>query len=60
MKLNEAELEVVQSHERYQIVHYRGYPGIKCLTCKLTSFNMNDIAERYCGNCHVFHEGGAA
>jgi hypothetical protein len=30
--------------------------GIKCLDCKLTSWNANDVKEKYCGNCHEFHE----
>jgi predicted RNA-binding Zn-ribbon protein involved in translation (DUF1610 family) len=28
--------------------------SITCLTCRLTSYNMNDVAQRYCGNCKVF------
>ncbi len=38
----------------YEIVGY--YEGITCLLCGLTSRNLNDIAYRYCGRCHVFHE----
>lgn len=30
--------------------------GIKCLDCNLTSWNYNDVREKYCGNCHEFHE----
>lgn len=30
--------------------------GIRCQTCRRVSFNTNDITERYCGACHVFHE----
>lgn len=32
------------------------HPSITCLTCKRTSYNLNDIRERYCGACHKFHE----
>lgn len=32
------------------------YSYIRCLTCGLTSFNAHDIAQRYCGWCHRFHE----
>jgi ribosomal protein L37E len=34
--------------------------AIQCLRCGLTSYNENDIAQRYCGRCKVFHreEGG--
>lgn len=31
-------------------------PSIVCKTCKLESWNTNDVEQRYCGNCHVFHE----
>ena len=30
--------------------------AIKCLTCGMTSYNMNDVRKRYCGKCHVFHD----
>ena len=30
--------------------------AIKCLCCGLTSHNPNDVAQRYCGFCHAFHE----
>jgi hypothetical protein len=30
--------------------------GIRCMTCGLVSWNPEDVAERYCGNCKVFHE----
>jgi hypothetical protein len=29
---------------------------ITCLDCGLTSWNPNDVAERYCGGCHEFHD----
>jgi hypothetical protein len=29
---------------------------IKCLACGKVSHNPNDVAQRYCGNCHRFHE----
>lgn len=36
--------------------HYRGIKGlpdsITCPTCSMTSYNANDIAQGYCGNCH--------
>lgn len=32
-------------------------PFIRCATCKSVSYNENDIAQRYCGRCHKFHEG---
>lgn len=30
--------------------------GIKCLDCGLTSWHYKDVEEKYCGNCHEFHE----
>lgn len=33
-----------------------GQKGIQCLLCGLTSFNYNDITNKYCGHCHIFHE----
>lgn len=29
-------------------------PSITCPKCGMTSYNQNDIAEGYCGNCHEF------
>jgi len=30
--------------------------GITCHLCGFSSANPNDMRERYCGHCHVFHE----
>jgi len=30
--------------------------SITCLRCGLSSFHPTDVAEKYCGRCHVFHE----
>ena len=32
--------------------------AILCLTCGYLSHNHNDVANKYCGQCHVFHEEG--
>jgi hypothetical protein len=37
----------------YQITH--DGKAIKCLACGLTSHNDNDVHQRYCVRCHVFH-----
>ena len=29
--------------------------GIRCLICGMTSWNENDVREKYCGNCRQFH-----
>jgi hypothetical protein len=31
--------------------------SITCIACRMTSNNPNDVENRYCGNCHKFHEG---
>jgi protein-arginine kinase activator protein McsA len=28
--------------------------SITCPECGMTSYNPNDVAEGYCGNCHAF------
>jgi len=41
------------------IVHDEGTRlvlAIRCQTCQRVSFHPKDIHERYCGQCHVFHE----
>lgn len=30
--------------------------SIRCPQCGLTSYNPNDVRERYCGNCHQYHD----
>lgn len=32
------------------------WPYIACPKCGMVSYNPNDILERYCGNCHQFHD----
>lgn len=32
-------------------------PSITCPRCGRTTYNPNDIRERYCGHCHAWHEG---
>ena len=29
-------------------------PSITCPVCSMTSYNVNDIREGYCGNCHAW------
>jgi len=35
----------------------RKYESITCPRCGMTSYNPNDIAEGYCGNCHDWTAG---
>jgi hypothetical protein len=30
--------------------------GITCLVCGKTSYNSNDVENRYCAHCHEFHD----
>lgn len=30
--------------------------SITCLSCGLTSHNAEDVSQRFCGRCHVFHD----
>ena len=34
-----------------------GLPYILCLKCNMKSYHPRDVSEKYCGNCHIFHEG---
>jgi hypothetical protein len=33
--------------------------SITCFRCGMTSYNKNDMEQKYCGNCHVFHDQDA-
>jgi hypothetical protein len=45
---------IVTAGKSYMIVE--GGRAIYCLTCGMTSHNPHDVENRYCGNCHKFHE----
>ena len=45
--------EMIQNEETGATV------AIRCLECGRTSYHPGDIQEKYCGNCHKFHEDGA-
>lgn len=32
------------------------FPSIKCPKCRMVSYNTNDIQQKFCGNCHEWHE----
>ncbi len=42
--------------ERYTVVAKDRELGILCHSCGKTSYHPKDIEERYCANCHVFHD----
>jgi ribosomal protein L37E len=33
-----------------------GRQSITCHTCGRTSYHPEDVRQRYCGYCHVFHD----
>jgi hypothetical protein len=33
-----------------------GHQFIRCLLCGLASYHPEDIQQKYCGYCHVFHD----
>jgi len=45
------------SKETYKIIEdtKSNLKGIKCLVCGLTSWNENDVEQKYCGCCNQFH-----
>jgi hypothetical protein len=48
---------VHSTEDRYLIItRPNGAQGILCMTCGRASWHLEDVRQRYCGNCHVFHE----
>ena len=43
------------NHGRYYIIA-PDHSSIRCLTCNRVSHNPNDVAHKYCGHCHQFHQ----
>jgi hypothetical protein len=39
----------------YEIIIVGDHQAIRCLRCGLTSHNVHDVEELYCGFCDVFH-----
>jgi len=35
-----------------------GHYAIRCRVCEMTSHNINDVEQKYCGMCHMFHDLG--
>jgi hypothetical protein len=44
----------VRPRMRLTLPDGRRGPGLRCLRCGRTSYNENDIAMKYCPNCHLF------
>jgi 4-hydroxy-3-methylbut-2-en-1-yl diphosphate synthase IspG/GcpE len=53
---------VSRAEERLATVLHKAKQGkakfIVCPICGWTSFNLNDVANRYCGHCHRWHAVG--
>jgi hypothetical protein len=51
-------LEGIMSDVEFQTftLSVDGRVSITCKRCKRTSYNLNDVEQRYCGYCHVFHD----
>lgn len=46
----------MSKHETYEIIIKDGEPeAIKCLICNRTSYNINDVKYKFCGNCNQYH-----
>ena len=56
-RANVVTLSEVAVHED-EAGRFRPYPSIACPFCRRRSFNLEDIAQRYCGACHRFHDDG--
>jgi len=50
------ELDELPPEPTYVLREASHGPGIECLVCGLTSWNPNDVANRYCGHYKRFHE----
>ena len=48
--LTNASSEVREAIKRFE------FGFITCPRCHLTSYNQNDVENRYCGNCHMYHD----
>ena len=44
----------LRSTEKRILDNMSGKSSITCPVCGYTSYNPNDVKNRYCGNCHVF------
>jgi len=46
----------MEAEKTYEILSPQGETGIKCLLCGQTSFHPQDVKQKYCDNCHQFHD----
>ncbi len=46
---------VAKNLTTYRLEEKQGVKTIVCLCCGLSSANINDVEQKYCGFCHTFH-----
>jgi dihydrofolate reductase len=49
------DVRVIEKHAAYSILQADGIKGIICFRCVRTSWNPNDVEQKYCGHCHKHH-----
>ena len=47
---------VAQNLTTYKLEEEQGVKTIVCLCCGLSSEDINNIEQKYCGFCHAFHK----
>jgi hypothetical protein len=64
----ERDIKIETEGVTYTILRINGNRAIRCdrevkdtastekRVCGFLSYSLNDIAQRYCGRCHVFHD----
>ena len=49
-------IEPTPIHKEFTLIQENGcIIAIRCETCKMVSYNTNDIKQKYCAFCHKFH-----
>jgi hypothetical protein len=56
MRVEDYELGIDQGLTTWRLLREEARPSITCPVCHRTSYNANDITNRYCGACHWFHD----
>lgn len=51
-----SELQWISVLELSEWTAVNAQPSITCPVCHRTSYNLNDIREKYCGFCHKFND----
>lgn len=55
MNLQEA-IEQIRTYRIIETPQSVSGQAIQCLVCGLTSYHPTDVEQRYCGQCHQFHQ----